>query len=159
LSRTRSSYLGAYRLPGRRYQAGVSLGHPGAWRVVVASALLAPLSALVGAAVGAIVRHSAAAVGAAIVILQAVPLVVSIAGEAVRRLGEPTCERTAAMNANYGYQLYQAERTQTRAEVLAGDARRGRWAEAARRGRRSTARKGRGRGIMVIIAGRTARAA
>ena len=34
------------------------------------------------------------------------------------------------MNANYGYQLYQAERTQTRAEVLAGDARRGRWAEA-----------------------------
>jgi hypothetical protein len=63
------------------------------------------------------------------------------------------------MNANYGYQLYQAERTQTRAEVLVGDARRGRWAEASRRGRRSTARKGRGRGIMVIIAGRTARAA
>ena len=28
------------------------------------------------------------------------------------------------MNPNYGYQLYQAERTQTRAEVLAGDARR-----------------------------------
>ena len=26
------------------------------------------------------------------------------------------------MNPNYGYQLYQAERTQTRAEVLAGDA-------------------------------------
>jgi hypothetical protein len=79
LSRTRSSYLGAYRLPCRRHQAGgvgdddelnpvagsfgltqailsgqhggVSLSHPGAWRVVVASALLAPLSALVGAAV------------------------------------------------------------------------------------------------------------
>jgi hypothetical protein len=63
------------------------------------------------------------------------------------------------MNANYGYQLYQAERTQTRAEILAGDARRGRWARASRRGRRSPARKGRGRGIMVIIAGRTARAA
>ena len=61
------------------------------------------------------------------------------------------------MNANYGYQLYQAERTQTRAEILAGDARRGRWAQASRRG--SPARKGRGRGIMVIIAGRTARAA
>jgi ABC-2 type transport system permease protein len=56
--------------------AGVSLGHPGAWRVVVASALLAPLSALVGAAVGAIVRHSAAAVGTTIVILQAVPLLI-----------------------------------------------------------------------------------
>jgi hypothetical protein len=65
----------------------------------------------------------------------------------------------AAMNPNYGYQLYQAERTQTRAEVLAGDARRGRWAAASRRGRRSPARAGRGRGIMVIIAGRTARAA
>ena len=64
------------------------------------------------------------------------------------------------MNPNYGYQLYQAERTQTRAEVLAGDAQRGRWAAVySRRGRRSAARRGRGRGIMVIIAGRTARAA
>jgi hypothetical protein len=63
------------------------------------------------------------------------------------------------MNPNYGYQLYQAERTQTRAEVLAGDTRRGRWAAASRRGRRGLTRRGRGRGIMVIIAGRTARAA
>jgi hypothetical protein len=63
------------------------------------------------------------------------------------------------MNPNYGYQLYQAERTQPRAEILAGDARRGRWAADSRRGRRSPARKGRGREIMVIIAGRTARAA
>jgi len=64
------------------------------------------------------------------------------------------------MNPNYGYQLYQAERPQTRAEILAADARRGRWAVAhSRRGRRSAERQGRGRGIMVIIAGRTARAA
>jgi hypothetical protein len=70
------------------------------------------------------------------------------------------------MNPNYGYQLYLAERTQTRAEVLAGDARRGRWAAAARRGRggrggRGTARKGQGRGIMAlnIFTGRTARTA
>jgi hypothetical protein len=63
------------------------------------------------------------------------------------------------MNANYGYQVYQAERTQTRAEILAGDAHRGRRAQASRSGRRSAARKGRGRGIMVMIAGRTARAA
>jgi hypothetical protein len=64
------------------------------------------------------------------------------------------------MNPNYGYQLYQAERTQTRAEVLTGDEQRGRWAAAqSRRGRRSPERRGRGRGIMVIIAGRTARAA
>ena len=55
------------------------------------------------------------------------------------------------MNPNYGYQLYLAERTRTRAEVLAGDARRGRWAAASRRGRggRGPARRGRGRGIMV----------
>ncbi len=44
------------------------------------------------------------------------------------------------MNPNYGYQLYQAERTRTRAEILAGDARRGRWAADSRRGRRSPAR-------------------
>jgi hypothetical protein len=76
-----------------------------------------------------------------------------------------TDERAAVMTPNYGYQLYQAERIQTRAEMLASDARRGRRA-ASRRGRRSPAshgrgpaRQGRGRGIMVIIAGRTARAA
>jgi hypothetical protein len=63
------------------------------------------------------------------------------------------------MYPNNAYQLYQAERTRTRAEVLAGDARRGRWAAAARRRRRSPERQGRGRGFMVIIAGRTARAA
>ena len=65
------------------------------------------------------------------------------------------------MNPNYGYQLYQAERTQTRAEVLAGDARRGRWAAASRRGRaQAGSAQGPGRGITVIIAqGRTARAA
>ncbi|MEV6482435.1 ABC transporter permease [Streptomyces sp. NPDC051576] len=38
---------------------GVSIGHPGALRVVLASALLAPVSALVGMAMGALIRHSA----------------------------------------------------------------------------------------------------
>ena len=63
------------------------------------------------------------------------------------------------MYPNYAYELYQAERTRTRAEVLAGDTRRGRWAADSRRGRRGLTRRSRGRGIMVIIAGRTARAA
>jgi hypothetical protein len=63
------------------------------------------------------------------------------------------------MYPNYAYELYQAERTRTRAEVLAADTRRGRWAADSRRGRRGLARRGRGRGIMVIIAGWTARAA
>lgn len=61
-------------LSGR--QAGISIGHPGALRVVLASALLAPVAALAGAAVGAVVRHSAAAVAATIVILQVLPLLV-----------------------------------------------------------------------------------
>jgi len=58
----------------------VTIGHPGALRVVVASALLAPLSALTGAAVGVVVRHSAAAVAASIVILQAFPLLIHDSG-------------------------------------------------------------------------------
>lgn len=70
------------------------------------------------------------------------------------------------MYPNNAYDLYQAERTRTHAEVLAADTLRGRWAADSRRARRGPARqgqgparKGRGRGIMVIIAGRTARAA
>jgi len=65
-------------LSGRH--AEVTIGSPGALRVVVASALLAPLSALVGAAVGVVVRHSAAAVAASIVILQAIPLLIHDGG-------------------------------------------------------------------------------
>jgi ABC-2 type transport system permease protein len=38
---------------------GVPISHPGAWRVVVASALLAPVCALVGMGLGALIRHSA----------------------------------------------------------------------------------------------------
>ena len=70
------------------------------------------------------------------------------------------------MYPNNAYELYQAERTRTRAEVLAADTLRGRWAADSRRERsglarqgQATARKGRGRGIMVIIAGRKARTA
>jgi hypothetical protein len=39
------------------------------------------------------------------------------------------------MNPYGGYQLYQAQRTETRAEILAGDARRGRQAAVFRGGR------------------------
>jgi len=65
-------------LSGRH--AEVTIGYPGALRVVVASALLAPLAALVGAAVGVAVRHSAAAVAASIVILQAIPVLIHDGG-------------------------------------------------------------------------------
>jgi ABC-2 type transport system permease protein len=57
--------------------AGVSISYPGALRVVVASALLAPLSALAGAALGAVLRQSAAAAIATVLLLLVLPLVVS----------------------------------------------------------------------------------
>lgn len=57
--------------------AGVSISYPGALRVVAASALLFPLSALVGAAFGAVVRHSAAAAVGTVMLLLVLPLVVS----------------------------------------------------------------------------------
>jgi ABC-2 type transport system permease protein len=57
--------------------AGVSISYPGALRVVVASAVLAPLSALAGAAFGAVVRHSAAAAIGTVILLFVLPLAVS----------------------------------------------------------------------------------
>ncbi|MGP4042980.1 ABC transporter permease [Streptomyces sp. 2A115] len=57
--------------------AGVSIDHPGALRVVAASALLAPVSALVGMALGAVIRHSAATMVASVGILLLLPLVFS----------------------------------------------------------------------------------
>jgi hypothetical protein len=57
--------------------AGVSIDHPGALRVAVASALLAPVSALVGMALGAVIRHSGATMVANVVILLLLPLVFS----------------------------------------------------------------------------------
>jgi hypothetical protein len=55
--------------------AGVSLDHPGAPRLVVASALLAPVAALVGAALGTLIRHGAGAVVGSVLLLLLLPLV------------------------------------------------------------------------------------
>ncbi|MGW3420343.1 ABC transporter permease [Streptomyces phaeochromogenes] len=56
---------------------GVPIDHPGALRVIVASALLAPVSALLGMALGTLIRHSAATMTANVVILLLLPLVFS----------------------------------------------------------------------------------
>ena len=56
------------------------------------------------------------------------------------------------MNPYGGYQLYQAQRTETRAEILAGDARRGRQAAAVFRGSRALAGKASTPGIMALNA-------
>lgn len=52
---------------------GLSIGAPGALRAVVASALLAPLCALVGMALGALVRHAAGSVVATLLTLLLLP--------------------------------------------------------------------------------------
>ncbi|MFE0173905.1 ABC transporter permease [Streptomyces sp. NPDC059002] len=52
---------------------GLSIGAPGALRAVVASALLAPLCALVGMAIGSLVRHAAGSVVTALVTLLLLP--------------------------------------------------------------------------------------
>lgn len=53
---------------------GVSFGDPGAPRVVAASALLAPLCALVGLALGAVIRRTAATMIASVVVLLLLPV-------------------------------------------------------------------------------------
>ncbi|MFF1411247.1 hypothetical protein ACFVX6_15895 [Streptomyces sp. NPDC058289] len=52
---------------------GMSLGDPGALRAVAASALLAPLCALTGMALGALIRHAAGTVVAVVGILLMLP--------------------------------------------------------------------------------------
>ncbi|MBC6462510.1 ABC transporter permease [Actinomadura sp. HBU206391] len=53
---------------------GLSISAPGALRAVTASALLAPLSALVGMALGALIRHGAGTVVAAVGVLLLLPI-------------------------------------------------------------------------------------
>ncbi|MFI9115214.1 ABC transporter permease [Streptomyces venezuelae] len=56
---------------------GVPLGHPGAGRVVLASALLAPVCALAGMALGAVVRHTAATMITTVGVLLVLPVVLT----------------------------------------------------------------------------------
>ncbi|WP_416903167.1 ABC transporter permease [Micromonospora echinospora] len=57
-------------------RGGVSVGEPGALRAIVASALLVPLCTLVGAGLGALVRHAAPAIVTAATVLLLLPTVV-----------------------------------------------------------------------------------
>ncbi|MDG5804582.1 ABC transporter permease [Streptomyces ossamyceticus] len=54
--------------------AGVSISAPGAFRVVLASALLAPVCALAGLALGAVIRHTASTMVTSVVVLLVLPL-------------------------------------------------------------------------------------
>ncbi|MFJ7065869.1 ABC transporter permease subunit [Streptomyces sp. NPDC101115] len=57
--------------------AGLPITHPGALRIVVASALLAPVSGLVGMALGTVLRSGPAAIVASVVVLLLLPAVTS----------------------------------------------------------------------------------
>ncbi|MFP3986612.1 ABC transporter permease subunit [Streptomyces sp. E11-3] len=54
---------------------GVSIGHPGALRVVLASALLAPVCALTGLALGTVIRQTATTMIATVVVILVLPMV------------------------------------------------------------------------------------
>ncbi|MEU1472048.1 ABC transporter permease [Streptomyces sp. NPDC005761] len=62
-------------LSGR--DASITLSHPGALRVVVASALLAPVAALAGLATGAVIRHTGGSVIGCVVVLLLLPMILS----------------------------------------------------------------------------------
>ncbi len=57
-----------------RRDAGVSIGDPGAFRVVLASALLAPVCALAGLALGAVIRHTTSTMIISVVVILVLPL-------------------------------------------------------------------------------------
>ncbi|WP_405947883.1 ABC transporter permease [Streptomyces prunicolor] len=87
---------------------GLSIGYPGALRVIVASALLAPVSALVGMAMGALIRHSATTMVLATGLLLLLPIFVT------ERYHWTACVRNALpfnawdrlVQVNYGYMPY-----------------------------------------------------
>lgn len=60
-------------LDGR--DAGISMSYPGALRVVVASALLAPVCAVVGMAIGSVIRHTSATMIATVAVILVLPIV------------------------------------------------------------------------------------
>ncbi|WP_405596813.1 MULTISPECIES: ABC transporter permease subunit [unclassified Streptomyces] len=56
---------------------GVPINHPGALRAILASALLAPVCAVVGMAIGAVLRHAGTSMVAGVVILLLAPFLFS----------------------------------------------------------------------------------
>ncbi|MFG2296160.1 ABC transporter permease [Streptomyces sp. NPDC048603] len=60
-----------------RREVGVSIGHPGALRVVLASALLAPVCALAGLALGSVIRRTAATMVASVLVILVLPTVLT----------------------------------------------------------------------------------
>ncbi|REE96521.1 ABC transporter permease [Thermomonospora umbrina] len=68
-----ASSFGLTQAVYHREHIGLSITAPGAFRAVAASALLAPVCALVGMALGAVIRHAAGTVVAVVVVLGLLP--------------------------------------------------------------------------------------
>lgn len=85
---------------------GVSIGHPGALRVVVASALLTPVAALAGLAIGTLLRHVGSSLVATVVTLLVLPVVVSPdrywSALIAHALPHPAWRRLAEPGGNFG---------------------------------------------------------
>ncbi|MFJ3333170.1 ABC transporter permease [Streptomyces sp. NPDC086766] len=87
---------------------GVPIGHPGALRVVAASALLAPVAALAGMGLGALIRHSATTMVVTTGVLLLLPSFVT------ERYHWTACVRNALpfnawirlVNVEYGHQVF-----------------------------------------------------
>jgi hypothetical protein len=79
---------------------------------------------------------------------------VSIGAVSVRHVDDDTeaSRKALVMNANSGYQLYQAGRNMSRAEVLSADAQRGRRVAAVTRGGRGLARNARASAAIAVNA-------
>ncbi|MFF4346622.1 ABC transporter permease [Streptomyces sp. NPDC001530] len=71
-----ASFASTQAILGTR-DVGVPLSHPGALRVVAASALLAPVCALAGMALGALIRHSATTMVATTAVLLLIPIFIT----------------------------------------------------------------------------------
>ncbi|MEV0648186.1 ABC transporter permease [Phytomonospora sp. NPDC050363] len=79
------SFFGSQAILSLR-DVGVPIGHPGALRVVVASALLAPVAALVATGLAALLRHTAAAIVSVVGLLLLLPALLNSPREWVIRI-------------------------------------------------------------------------
>ncbi|MHB9851006.1 ABC transporter permease [Streptomyces krungchingensis] len=88
--------------------AGVPIGHPGAFRVVAASALLAPVGALAGMALGALIRHSATTMVATTAVLLLIPAFITdrYRWTAAVRHAQPVNAWSRLVDIDYGHSPY-----------------------------------------------------
>jgi len=89
--------------------AGVPLSHPGALRVIAASALLAPVCALAGMALGALIRHSATTIVATTAVLLLIPTFITDRYQwtAALKHAQPIHAWTRLVDITYGHSPYQ----------------------------------------------------